>query len=193
MAVQIGAKLDAGFDDPLGMLRDCHRRIENFLRVLCQVAEHRQEGALSAEERAAVESALDYFRVGGVRHTQDEEESLFPRLEKRACADDLKAIGVLEKEHGEADELHATVEQLFRSWIASGSLPEEQWRNLLRATGRLKSLYAGHIQVEESVVFPRAAAVLDAQELATIGSEFRTRRSRRGAESQAGTTAESDL
>ena len=178
MPVQIGAKLDAGFDDPLGMLKDCHRRIENFLRVLCKVAERQQEGALSAEERNAVESALAYFRTGGQRHTQDEEDSLFPRLQASVSAADLEAIGALEKEHGEADDLHATVDRLFCGWIASGSLSDEEWRMLLAATDRLKSLYAGHIQVEESVVFPRAAAVLDAQAIAAIGSEFRARRSR---------------
>lgn len=178
MAVQIGAKLDAGFDDPLGMLKDCHRRIENFLRVLCQVAEGRQKGTLSTEERTAVESALAYFRTGGRRHTQDEEESLFPRLQKSVSAADLEAIGALENEHGEADGLHATVDRLFCGWIAAGSLNQEDRQALRSATDRLKNLYAGHIRVEEEVVFPRAAAALDAKALAEIGSEFRTRRGR---------------
>lgn len=178
MPVQIGAKLDAGFDDPLGMLKDCHRRIENFLRVLCQVAERRTEGALRPEERNAVETALLYFRTGGQRHTLDEEDSLFPRLQKAVSAEDLQAIGSLEQEHGEADELHAAVDRLFSAWIASGSLSGDERRSLLAATERLKALYAGHIQVEETVVFPRAAAVLDAEAIAAIGSEFRARRSR---------------
>ena len=38
MAIQIGGKPDSGFDDPIGMLIDCHRRIERFLHVLCVVA-----------------------------------------------------------------------------------------------------------------------------------------------------------
>lgn len=178
MAVQIGAKLDAGFDDPLGMLKDCHRRIENFLRVLCQVAERAPAGALSPEHRNAVETALLYFRTGGQRHTRDEEDSLFPRLEKAVTAADLEAIGALEKEHGEADELHAAVDRLFAAWIASGSLGQEDRVKLRAATDRLKDLYAGHIQVEESIVFPRAAAVLDAEAIGAMGSEFRARRSR---------------
>lgn len=176
MAVQIGAKLDAGFDDPLGMLKDCHRRIENFLRILCQAVLRRQEGALSAEEREAVAAALAYFQTGGERHNRDEEESLFPRLRDTVSAADFEAIRRLETEHGEAGELHATVERLYSSWIASGSLSREDRQALLTATDRLQLLYAGHIQVEESVVFPRAAAVLDAQAIAAIGSEFRERR-----------------
>lgn len=178
MAVQIGAKLDAGFDDPLGMLRDCHRRIENFLRVLCQVAERRQQGPLSLEEKSAVESALAYFRTGGRRHTQDEEQSLFPRLHGVVGLEDLQALAGLESEHSEADQLHAALDRLFSGWIASGSLSGNDRHILLSATARLQALYAGHIQVEETLVFPRAAAVLDAGALAAIGSEFRTRRDR---------------
>ena len=176
MAVQIGAKLDAGFDDPLGMLKDCHRRIEDFLRVLCQVALLGREGALSAEERDAVEAALAYFRTGGLRHNQDEEDSVFPRLRDAVSPADREAIRALEAEHSEAGELHAIVDRLFLSWIASGSLGTEDRRALLRATDHLERLYTGHIQVEESLVFPRAAAVLDAEAIATIGSEFRERR-----------------
>ena len=39
MGIQISAKPDSGFDDPLGMLKDCHRRIEHFLDIFCIVAE----------------------------------------------------------------------------------------------------------------------------------------------------------
>ena len=42
MAIQIGAKPDSGFDDPIGMLKDCHRRIESFLGILCVVVDRAQ-------------------------------------------------------------------------------------------------------------------------------------------------------
>lgn len=176
MAVQIGAQPDAGFDNPLGMLRDCHRRIENFLLVLCRIAERRHQGALSAQESAAAQSALAYFRTGGQRHTQDEEQSLFPRLQQRMTPADLRAIGELEQEHEESAGLHAAVDRLFSSWIASGSLSDDEHRHLLAATGRLQTLYAGHIRLEEEIVFPKAAALLDVETISAIGSEFRIRR-----------------
>jgi hypothetical protein len=65
MAVHIGAKPDSGFDDPIGMLKDCHRRIEHFLDILCLVAERAHTRSLSGEERSAVKAALQYFHVGG--------------------------------------------------------------------------------------------------------------------------------
>lgn len=177
MSVQIGAKLDRGFDDPLGMLCDCHRRIERFLRVLCEVAERAQGRSLSDEEQDAVRGALHYFREGGTRHNRDEEESLFPRLRQGGAADELRAIETLEHEHADAGALHTTIERLYSQWIAEGKLRGEPGRALLDATRQLEPLYATHIATEEAVVFPHAAQVLDAAAIAEMGAEFRARRS----------------
>lgn len=177
MAVQIGAKLDAGFDDPLGMLRDCHRRIENFLRVLCHVAERSSQEPLGPEERKALQSALEYFRTGGQRHTQDEEESLFPRMHKAGAAESLDALAELEHQHRQADDLHAAADRLFSQWLQAGSLSPADRARLRTTAAQLRDLYAGHIRVEEQIVFPRAGECLDAEAVASMGAEFRARRS----------------
>jgi|SRR6266567_5833858 len=175
MAIQIGAKPDSGFDDPIGMLKDCHRRIESFLGILCVVVGRAQGRSLTGEERDAVQAALQYFRTGGQRHTADEEESLFPRL--RACAaGSLEEIDRLEGDHREANDLHGSVERLYSAWIESGGLGSEETLQLLSETGRLKQLYSDHIDVEETIVFTRAAQALDRQAIAAIGTEFRFRR-----------------
>ena len=62
MGIQIGAKPDAGFDDPIGMLKDCHRRIEQFLHVLCLVVERAPGRPLTEEEGSAVRSALNLLQ-----------------------------------------------------------------------------------------------------------------------------------
>ncbi|HTW79276.1 MAG TPA: hemerythrin domain-containing protein [Terracidiphilus sp.] len=173
MGIQIGAKPDSGFDDPLGMLKDCHRRIERFLGILCIVAECAQSRSLTEEESAAVNAALNYFRVGGQRHTADEEESLFPRL---IAAGDFAELDRLEHDHAEAGELHAEVEALYRSWISGGSLDESERSRLQSSTSRLRDLYQAHIQVEDNVVFPKAAQVLGNDVIEAIGREFRARR-----------------
>ena len=177
MGIQIGAKPDSGFDDPIGMLKDCHRRIEQFLQILCVVVDRATGRALSEDEAAAVRSALTYFKIGGIRHTADEEESLFPRMraeEKTAGA--VKEIDALETQHREADELHAVVDQLHSRWLEGNALSSEDDKQLGRMTERLKRLYEGHIQVEESLVFPRAAEGLGKGAIAAIGEEFRARR-----------------
>ena len=173
IGIQIGAKPDSGFDDPIGMLKDCHRRIEHFLGVLCLVAEKARGRALEAEEQSAVEAALHYFQVGGRRHTADEEESLFPRLTAHGTTADLDR---LEHDHGDANALHAEVEQLYRKWLSEGKLAANDQELLLTATARLRALYEAHIALEDNVVFPRATEVLAANEIQSIGEEFRARR-----------------
>ena len=175
MGIQIGAKPDSGFDDPIGMLKDCHRRIESFLGILCVVVDRAQGRSLAVEERDAVQAALQYFRTGGQRHTVDEEESLFPRLRK-SDPTSFAEIDRLEGDHREANHLHSSVERLYSAWIESGSLVSVDTRLLLSETARLKQLYSDHIQVEETVVFARATQALDQQTIAAIGTEFQFRR-----------------
>ncbi len=175
MAIQIGAKPDSGFDDPIGMLKDCHRRIESFLGILCVVVTRAQSRSLASEEQVAIQAALRYFRTGGQRHTADEEESLFPRL-RESAPHSLKEIDRLEEDHREANDLHASVERLYSTWIESGRLGSEETQQLLTETGRLKELYSDHIEIEETIVFARASEVLDSSAMAAIGTEFRFRR-----------------
>src|ERR1017187_136774 len=175
MAVQIGARPDSGFDDPIGMLKDCHRRIESFLGILCVVVNRAQGRGLSDEERDAIKGALQYFRTGGHRHTANEEESLFPRLRK-SNATYFEEIHRLEGHHHEASNFHGTVEQLYSTWIESDGLGLEEAQQLRSQTARLKQLYSDHIQVEETIVFARAIQVLDSHTIAAIGTEFRFRR-----------------
>jgi hemerythrin-like domain-containing protein len=176
MPIQIGAKPDSGFDDPIGMLTDCHRRIEQFLKILATVAERAHGRDLTGEEGAAVTAALQYFRTGGVRHTADEEEPLFPRLRAAHATDSLAKLENLESDHHEAAELHETVEQLYNDWIAHGRIAADRESELRLAMERLTGLYSAHIEVEEKTVFPQAAQALDRAAIASIGQEFRARR-----------------
>jgi len=175
MAIQIGAKPDSGFDDPIGMLKDCHRRIESFLDILCVAVDRAQGRSLTGEERDAAQAALQYFRTGGQRHTADEEESLFPRL-RNSDETTFKEIDRLESDHREANDLHCSVERLYTVWTKSGSLGPDNARLLHSETARLKQLYSDHIQVEETIVFAQAIQVLDSHAIAAIGTEFRFRR-----------------
>ncbi|HEX4309132.1 MAG TPA: hemerythrin domain-containing protein [Acidobacteriaceae bacterium] len=184
MPVQIGAKLDSGFDDPLGMLHDCHRRIERFLVILCDVPERARSRSLTSEEAAAVRTALHYFREGGRRHTTDEEESLFPRMRDKmrdsSSSAALVPLNHLEDDHRQAGQLHDEVDRLYSAWLSSGALTPDQEQALLEKTRRLRGLYAEHIQAEETAIFPQAARLLDRDTIAAIGAEFKARRLAKG-------------
>jgi iron-sulfur cluster repair protein YtfE (RIC family) len=115
MPIVIGAKRESDFTDPIGMLGDCHRRIEMFLNVLVRVAERAHGEALNEEQRGAFETALRYFREAAPKHTADEEESLFPRLRRIGSTDVqvlLARIESLEEEHVCADRSHDEVDRL---------------------------------------------------------------------------------
>lgn len=176
MAVQIGAKPDSGFDDPIGMLTDCHRRIEHFLQILCLVADKAAGRGMTDGETAAVEASLQYFRMGGQRHSADEEESLFPRLRTVCGGEKSGEIDGMEDDHQVARALHAGVEQFYESWMKSGLLHKHDQEKLTSMMRQLERLYLQHIRIEEQVVFPLAAKVLDAETIAQMGAEFRARR-----------------
>ncbi len=171
--IQIGAQPDSGFEDPIGMLVDCHRRIERFLHILCAVPARAAGRSLTGEERSAVESALEYFRVGGTRHNADEEESLFPRLIAQPGAGECE---VLESEHAIAARGHEAIESLYRRWIADGALSAPDRERIEQETAALKQLYEKHIRLEEQVVFPRARRLLSEAAIQQMGQEFRDRR-----------------
>ncbi len=178
MPIMIGAKPDSGFDDPIGMLKDCHRRVEHFLQILYEVCRRAQGRALSEEERDAVKAAMHYFQQSGPRHNEDEEKSVFPRLRAREAATLADDVQRLEAEHHKAAQYHDETERLYAEWRTQGALDAEQSQRLLQRTERLKSMYADHIRIEEEVIFPRAAKLFDKPVLDEIGAEFKARRAR---------------
>jgi iron-sulfur cluster repair protein YtfE (RIC family) len=114
MALRIGQLLDRGFSEPLGLLSDCHRRIESFLEELIAVDAERAGGPLTPARRSALEGALRYFAVGTTKHTRDEEERLFPRLRDSTDSRAVKAIALvdrLEHDHEEADDCTRDISQ----------------------------------------------------------------------------------
>lgn len=179
MPVQLGAKPQSSFDNPIGMLNDCHRRIEHFLDVLIKVAEQARGDALSDQQRLALETSLKYFRTGAPRHTEDEEDSLFPRM--RACPDPrareaLDRIETLHAEHERADAAHHEIDPLGQRWLDQNRLDDADAQRLLQILLDLRETYRHHIAMEENDVFPVAARVLARPELQQVGREMAQRR-----------------
>jgi hemerythrin-like domain-containing protein len=179
MPIQIGRGPDHDFDEPLGLLSDCHRRIEHFLRVLVAIDERAAGGPLTAEFRMALEGALRYFTMAAPKHTADEEQSLFPRLRASgdpAAAQALELLDGLEHDHDTADEHHARVDTLVRRWLADDRLDPDASAELRERLKQLQALYDRHIAIEDRELFPAAARVLPATDIQQIGREMATRR-----------------
>jgi hemerythrin-like domain-containing protein len=179
--MKIGNRPDHGFDEPLGLLSDCHRRIEHFLVVLIAITERTSGNALPQAHRAELDGALRYFATAAPRHTADEEQSLFPRL--RQCSDRraalaLQQVAELERDHREADAHHRAVDLLGRRWLADGALDVNGVRELRERLTALQMIYSAHIRVEDTEIFPTAGLVLSPGQLSEVGREMAARRER---------------
>jgi pyridoxamine 5'-phosphate oxidase len=160
-----------GFDDPLGVLRACHRRMERQLGTLRRLRRHLPEHHADDDARAAAAAILRYFDSAAPNHHADEETSLFPRLAS-ASPELAKVAQALAYEHVDLDRRWARLRPLLAAIAArnSGHLPVKEVEAFCAA-------YEAHITREETLVLARARDVLDAATLAAIGAEMAERRS----------------
>jgi hemerythrin-like domain-containing protein len=179
MPIQIGRRPDHDFDQPLGLLSDCHRRIEHFLDLLVAIAQRVASGPLTPDQRRDLESALRYFSTAAHRHTADEEQSLFPRLRARddpTTTETIEVLGRLERDHHDADGHHSAVDTLGRRWMTTGRLDPAEAHALGTHLAALEAIYKEHIGIEDRKLFPAAARLLSSDQLIAVGLEMAARR-----------------
>ncbi len=179
MPISLGHKIENDYTNPLGMLSDCHRRIEKFLTLLITITEQARGRALSREQQEALASALQYFRQSAPKHTLDEEESLFPRLqasEHEAMKAALVRLEALRADHLVADEKHKEIDTLGAQWLNEGGLAKASVQRLSRLLEDLHHIYDNHIGIEDREIFPLAGQVLNRAEIAAVGGEMAARR-----------------
>ncbi|MGP1346103.1 MAG: hemerythrin domain-containing protein [Phycisphaerales bacterium] len=181
MPIQIGTTGQPGFDEPIALMMDCHRRIESFLGVIERVVHRDADGPLHDDARNALRTALRYFRHSAPHHTADEEESLFPRLRAMDRPGNerlLERADALEQQHRVAEALHDRVHTTLDRWLAGLCPAGTELKSLLDDLATLRSLYSEHIAFEDEELFPAAASQLDDAALAAIGHEMAARRGR---------------
>ncbi len=178
MPVTIGATENT-FANPIGLLSDCHRRIERFLQALLTVTRGVQGGPLEAEHRNVLEAALKYFHNAAPKHTADEEDDLFPALRelgRPAVGAVLARLDQLEDEHKNAAAWHREVEELGQEWLRQNALSVPETARLVTLLTHLSDLYSSHIAVEEREIFPMAQQELSESARQIIGRRMAARR-----------------
>ncbi|MGH9557690.1 MAG: hemerythrin domain-containing protein [Bryobacteraceae bacterium] len=178
MPVTIGTGAHT-FANPIGLLSDCHRRIEMFLQTLQKVAAEAQGGPLNSKQREALDASLKYFLHAAPKHTADEEEDLFPKLRSVGRPDlqqILARVDRLEHEHRTADEWHREVDEIGQRWLLHDRLSREEILRLEELLSGLSDLYREHIAIEDQEVFPMAQKVLSDSEKTAIGHRMASRR-----------------
>jgi hemerythrin-like domain-containing protein len=169
------------FTDPLRLLVHCHARIEAQLTALERAAE-----VLRVAERqslpqlfAVIDGAIAHFAIPGVKHTEDEEISLFPRMRRHggsAGEEAIAAIAELESQHRSAEQLHSEFDDFVATLPRDGSADNRELDSFGGLVAGLTMLYRPHINLENNFVFPVAARVLPAGEIQALGEEMRARR-----------------
>jgi hemerythrin-like domain-containing protein len=137
---------------PIDHLLACHRRIEQKLDLLVRALDG------PGDEIANV---FHFFDTNGALHTQDEEESIFPRLTPRVSASETALLNALHAEHETIEALYARV--------ASGERTSETVRELA-------DRYRTHIAREEAELIPLLQAYFDGGDLLAISKEMKQRR-----------------
>jgi hemerythrin-like domain-containing protein len=154
--------------DPIGALLACHRRIEERLAALDRAAA--ALGERPDEALAVAAEAVAWLETAGVRHTEDEEASVFPRLfDAQGLLDDLHA------EHRAAEAIMLALRAVLRRVQAEPAILPVLADDLRAHAAALSASYRAHLAGEEARVFP-LARVLDDAELRAIGIEMRLRR-----------------
>lgn len=169
------------FSDPLGLMVHCHEKIEWYLEALVRAGESLRSGAESKRKAAFCDTdmACAHLAGPGVKHTADEEESLFPRMRERggiAAHETLAAADELEAQHQTAQGIEREFNILVERLPRDGSAEQRDIERFNELAAQLNQLYRPHIQVENGLVFPTAARILTTEELRQIGVEMRARR-----------------
>jgi iron-sulfur cluster repair protein YtfE (RIC family) len=177
--------VDAGvaISDPLRHLVACHDRIEEHLQILEKVIPLLRSDSepKRREARESLDKALAFLDAMGHLHTQDEEESVFPRL-LAASGDDRSVVTelttMLESQHREKEAVFEKLAATVDAFPPAAAAPSpEQASRFEGLVSNLVDLYRVHIMVENQRLISLAQDHLKQAELSQMLREFLDRRS----------------
>jgi hemerythrin-like domain-containing protein len=176
--------VDAGvtISDPLRHLVVCHDRIEEHLQILERVIPLLRSDSEQKrrEARESLDKALQFLDAMGHLHTQDEEESVFPRLlaasrEDKSVVTELTTM--LESQHREKEAVFEKLAALVDAFPPAPAAPSpEQSSRFEGLVSNLVDLYRVHIMVENQRLISLSEDNLKPSDLREILQEFLARR-----------------
>ena len=158
------------FDDPLGVLRACHERMLAHCEILRKLPAHIAANGVDDEARSAVNRVVSYFSTSAAHHHQDEEQDLFPILNRQS----LKLADIvyrLKQDHEKLDQLW---QQLLPDLKKPGALAENT--GFAGHANSFCEAYVEHINVENKELLNMAQHILSHKQLQDIGRAMARRR-----------------
>ena len=164
----------AGFEQPFEMMEACHERVQRTLGLLDRLRAHVARHGADEQARQAARDVMRYFDKAAPQHHLDEEMHVFPPLVARGDPSMLVLVARLQQDHLQMDArwrmVHAILEQLERAEIQA--IPPAGEAEI----DAFARLYGDHIDAEEQLAYPAAAALLDDGARDAMGAEMRRRR-----------------
>jgi hemerythrin-like domain-containing protein len=156
-----------GFDDPVGLLRACHEKMLNHCKMLTDLIDR---DSLDAAARETARNINRYFSHSAPLHHRDEEEDLFPRINRQSLKI-AELVQTLKKEHEALDALWSNMAPELKQ------LPENGFSSLFKQAAReYSTLCEQHIARENRELLPLARNSLSRQVLLEIGEKMAARR-----------------
>jgi len=159
-----------GFDDPIGLLRACHAKMLAHCDLLQSLVTQARGGAPDDATRKAAQDITRYFSSSAPLHHRDEEEDLFPRINRQSLRI-AELVHNLKQEHRELDVLwESLLPELKR-------IPAEGFSDaFLDAATRFCELCRAHVNRENMELLPLVASSVSQRELGYIGEAMAQRR-----------------
>lgn len=159
-----------GFDDPLALLRACHEQMLAHCDLLESLLAQARAGEPDAAARRAAQDITRYFSASAPLHHRDEEEDLFPRINRQSLRI-AELVHGLKREHEELDSLWKTLAPELQRF------PDDGFSAAFReAAARFCELSRNHIKRENTELLPLLASSLSREELGYIGEAMAQRR-----------------
>ena len=164
------------FSNPLEALKTCHARIRVECEKLGQLSGRVAAKDFGEESRAAATALMRYFDTAARFHHADEEDELLPRMMAAATLGRgsrlTRLVADIANEHREMDRIWKELRAGLQEISAGEQIPLDPL-----VVDRFIKLYASHITVEESNLFPLAEMLLSRNDLVEIGAAMAERRS----------------
>ena len=168
----------AGFDHPIDILDGCHQRIRRHCALIGRLAEHLAARGADDEARVTAGLIVRFFETAGANHHRDEEDDLFPALERVAPSLELNAVRDLlhrlRKDHRKLDGLWLQMRARLGEVVAGDPARIDP-----KAAAAFALAYYRHIALEEAELLPLARRLLDANLVARLGNRMARRRGAR--------------
>lgn len=167
-------------DDPLEHILACHEQIERRLVTLAHAAMTVafSEGAMLADAAAALGYEVEVLEAIDRLHTEDEEESLFPRL-RANLKPDLSVLdplmASLEHQHQNEQAAFAKLKAAVKALAAAGTQPSEAAGSCEDLVRELAAVCGPHMALENESLLPLVRKALTAADLDAVRAEMRQR------------------